>query len=294
MSSDEQSRVRRGSGAQQHGSSPGDAHAFQPLEVQVRESSRVLIDLEQRLLSRLARLQTVDSRLVKIVARRRQHAGRRAVRQIERERNRLGRELHTGVGQLLAAIRIQVEIIKAHLPSPPDVVREPLDRISALAASALEEVRGIARQFYAPEWQRLSLDQALRQLVETSGMSQRFGILLALAPLSVDPDPDIKTLFYRAAQEALSNIARHSQATQVRIVLESSGGGVRLAIQDNGTGFEVGKTLSGPAGAGGIGLRSLREQAADLGGTVLIRSSSEGTTLEVFVPIVTVERIQEQ
>ena len=55
----------------------------------------------------------------------------------------------------------------------------------------------------------------------------------------------------------------------------------------------MGKTLSGPAG-GGIGLRSVREQAADLGGKVLIRSGSEGTTLEVFVPIVTEERIQEQ
>jgi two-component system NarL family sensor kinase len=290
LSLDAQFRARRELGAQQHGSLPADAQAFQPLEVRVRESSQVLIDLEQRWLSRLGRLLAVDSRLAKMVARRRQHAGRRAVRQIERERNRLGRELHTGVGQLLAAIRVQVDLIEAQLPDPPDVVREELHRISALAASALEEVRGISKNFYAPEWQRLTLDEAIHQMVETSGLSQRFGISLALTPLSVDPDPDIKTLFYRAAQEALSNITRHSQATQVRVVLENAGGGVRLAVQDNGTGFDVAKTLSGPAG---IGLRSLREQAADLGGKVLVRSSSEGTTLEVFVPTVTEERILE-
>jgi two-component system NarL family sensor kinase len=290
LSSDGQSRARRDLGAQQPGSLPGDAHAFQSLEVRVRESSRVLIDLEQRLLSRLGRLQAVDSRLVKILARRRQHAGRRAVRQIERERNRLGRELHTGVGQLLAAIRVHVDLIEAQLPSPPDVVREGLHRISALSASALEEVRGISKKFYAPEWQRLTLHEAIQQMVETSGLSQRFGISLAIARLSVDPDPDIKTLFYRAAQEALSNITRHSQATEVQVILENAGGGVRLAVQDNGTGFDAEKTLSGPAG---IGLRSLREQAADLGGKVLVRSGLEGTTLEVFVPTVTEERIQE-
>jgi two-component system NarL family sensor kinase len=266
---------------------PANADALEPLEDRVRESSRVLIELEERLLSRLRRLQKVDSRLVKVVARRRQYAGRRAVRQIERERNRLARELHTGVGQLLATIRVQVDLIKAQLPSPPDPVVESLNRISALAGSALEEVRGISKKFYAPEWLRLSLGEAIRELVEASGLSQRFGFSLDISPLSVDPDPDIKTLFYRTAQEAISNVTRHSQATEVRVVLERAGAGVRLAVQDNGTGFDVEKTLSG---ASGIGLRALREQAADLGGKAMIRSGAEGTTLEIFVPIETEER----
>jgi two-component system NarL family sensor kinase len=293
LSSDGQSRASPDSGARQYGFLSGEAHTSHPLEVRVRESSQAVIDIEERLLSRLRRLQTLESRLVKLVARRRQHAGRRAVRQIERERNRLGRELHTGVGQLLASIRIQVDLIEAQLPSPPEVVREALDRISMLAATALEEVRGVSKQFYAPEWQRLSLDQAIQQLVETSGLSQRFGISLAVAHLPVDPDPDIKTLFYRAAQEGLSNIARHSQATQVMLALESSGGGIRLTVKDNGGGFEVREMLSGPAG-GGIGLRSLREQAADLEGKALVHSGPEGTTLEVFVPMLRDERTQEQ
>jgi two-component system NarL family sensor kinase len=263
-----------------------DAFGPLPIELRARESGLILIQLENSLLKRLLRLQSVESRLWRTVARRRSQSGRRAVRQIERERQRLGRDLHTGVGQLLAAIRLQIEIIGAHLPVPAPPVRQALERIGTLASDALDQVRGVSRRLHPPEWQRLTLDEAVRQLWETSGISQRFAGGVQAPPLPVDPEPEIKTLIYRAAQEALSNIVRHAKATRVDLELAYANGQLRLTVHDDGVGFDTARALSGrPDLAAGIGLRSIREQAADLGGKLLVRSGPLGTTLEVSVPM---------
>jgi two-component system NarL family sensor kinase len=263
-----------------------DADRSLAIEIRAQEAGLVLIELENNLLRRLRGLQRAEARLWSTVSVRRQRSGRRAVRQIERERQRVGRELHTGVGQSLSAICIQVELIERRLPSPPTEIREALLRIATLATEALEEVRGISRQLYAPEWQRLALDAALRQLWDTSGVPQRFASSIDMRPLPADPDPEIKTLIYRAAQEALSNIVRHAQASRVDLMLTSEEGRIRLQVQDNGIGFDSARMFAGPADVrSGIGLRALREQATDLGGKLLIRSGPKGTTIEVSAPL---------
>jgi two-component system NarL family sensor kinase len=262
-----------------------DAYAPLPIERRARESGLILIQLENSLLKRLLELQAVESRLWRAVSRRRARAGRRAVRQIERERQRLGRELHTGVGQLLAAIRLQLEVIATHLPNPAAPVQQSLDRIGSLAAEALDQVRAVSRRLHPPEWQRLKLDDAVRQLWEMSGVPQRFAGAMDLSPLASDPDPEVKTLIYRAAQEALSNIVRHAKAARVDLALSHANGQLHLAVHDDGVGFDPALALAArPDISAGIGLRSIREQAADLGGKLLVRSGPLGTTLEVFVP----------
>lgn len=263
-----------------------DAQAPLPIELRAREPGLVLIQLAHTLLERLRRLQGIESRLWREAARLRGRAGRRAVRQIERDRQKLGRELHTGVGQSLAAIRIQLDVIATHLPTPEAPVRQALERIGALAAGALEEVRGVSRRLHPPEWQRLTLDQALRQLWEISGVAQRFGGTVTTLSLARDPEPDVKMLIYRAAQEALSNIVRHANASRVDLCLTEEAGQLRLQVHDNGVGFDTAGAFAGRANvSSGIGLRSIREQAADLGGKLLVRSGALGTTLEVFVPL---------
>ncbi len=262
-----------------------DAYAPLPIEIRARESGVALIQLENSLLHRLIRLQQIEAKLWKAADRRRARPGRRALRQIERERQRLGRELHTGIGQLLAAIRLQLEIVSAHLSDPPAAVNQALARIGALAAEALDQVRAISRRLHPPDWQRLSLVEAIQHLWELSGISQRFAGALRADPLPRDPDPEVKTLFYRAAQEALANIVRHARATRIDVALACSDDRIVLTVQDDGVGFDSRHILTGPPPAGaGIGLRALREHAADLGGKLLIRSGPHGTTLEVSAP----------
>jgi len=220
------------------------------------------------------------------MAQRRRSRGRRAVRQIEHERQRLGRELHTGVGQMLAAIRMQLELIGTRLSQPEAAVGEALDRIGKLADEALSQVRSVSHRLHPPEWQRLTLEEALWQLWEISGIPQSFQSDMVIDPLPAEPDLDIKVLIYRALQEALSNLVRHSRATRIQVSLRIREGSLVLSIQDNGVGFDAARfnaKLLEPTG--GIGLRSISEQAEELGGKLVVESSPVGTTLEVSVPL---------
>jgi two-component system NarL family sensor kinase len=244
-----------------------------------------LLLLESSLLRHYLRLQLAERGLSTFARNRRRGTGPGAARQVELERQRLGRELHTGVGQMLAAIRLQLEVVAALLPDPPALVQHALTRISTLANGALEQVRSVSARLHPPEWQRLTLADALQQLWDISGIPQRFEASLRIQPLPHEPDLEAKVLLYRAAQEALSNVARHARATRVDAALEARGDCAILTIRDDGVGFDVAGLLRGPASvASGIGLRSIREQAAALGGKLEIHSGPTGTTLVVSVP----------
>jgi two-component system NarL family sensor kinase len=210
--------------------------------------------------------------------------GRKAVRQIEMERQRLGRELHTGIGQGLAAIRLQLEVISAELPSPPGGIRQALANIAILTADTMEQVRGLSRRLHPPEWQRLTLESAIRQLWEISGLPQRFEASLQIDPLPWEPQLEFKVLIYRGLQEALSNLVRHSKATRIAVALKVCDGELVLSIRDNGVGFDVAGMFSAPASVvSGIGLRSIRETAQDLGGRLEVESGPDGTKLIISV-----------
>jgi len=249
------------------------------------EEAGGLLSLQSRFVQHYFRLQSAERNLSSLTQASRPPAGISAVRQVELERERLGRDLHTGVGQLLVAIRLQLEVIATQLPTPSAGVQQALDRIASLANDAGEQVRAISRRLHPPEWQRLSLEAAVRQLWESSGVPQRFEASLRIDPLPREPEQEAKVLVYRAAQEALTNLVRHARATRVEMVLTTRANHVLLRIQDNGVGFDVAGLLNAPVNvAQGIGLRSIREQAASLGGALDMVSSAQGTRLELSVP----------
>jgi signal transduction histidine kinase len=265
------------------GTSPAGAPpALAPAE---RVEITGLVNLQNRLIQRYFRLEKVHRKLLQQAQGKKPGDGRKAVQQMELERERLGRDLHTGVGQTLAATRLQLEIIDSQMPMPPAAVRQALDRVSALASQALDQVRSVSRRLHPPEWQRLTLSEALRQLWDLSGLPQSTQASIAIAPELPEPDLETKILIYRAVQEALSNIARHSRATTVTVSLEARGKRLLLTVRDNGVGFDAPGLLNRPANlSGGIGLRGIRGQAAAMGGELTVRSGSDGTTLEVSVP----------
>jgi two-component system, NarL family, sensor kinase len=262
-----------------------DAYHPSPAEARTDEAASSLIQLEQRLLERYWRLLAAERRLAAGVQRSRQDVGRRVIRQIERERQRLGRELHTEVGQMLAAIRIQVEMVDPELAGTPASVREAMQKISALANDALERVRQISHRIHPPEWQRLRLEEALAQLWERSGMDRRFEGGRNIQELPADPPVEVKSLIFRAAQEGIANIMRHAGARRVDLTLSYSGTALVLGVRDDGVGFDIARTVAAPASlTSGLGLRSLREEAAELNGKLSITTGPLGTTLEISVP----------
>ena len=248
--------------------------------------TKELLSLQRRLTGHFFRLLGLERRLFGELQQRRGRGrgGRRAVRQIEMERQRLGRELHTGAGQALAAIRLQLELIAAELPSPPANVAQALSSIAILAADTLEQVREISRRLHPPEWQRLTLESAIRQLWQLSGIPQRFETTLQIDPLPWEPDLEVKVLLYRAFQESLANLVRHAHATRINVALGVRDGQLVLSIRDNGVGFDAHRVFSAPPSvASGIGLWSIREAAEELGGRLDVESGPEGTILLVSV-----------
>ena len=263
--------------------------------VGARESDSVsetegLLRIQISFLHHYIRLQAIERNLSRR-ARGRRRSGFSPIRQIELERQRLGTELHTSVGQLLSAIRLQLEVVASQLSSPAPMVQQALDRISTLAADALEQVRSISKRVHPPEWQRLTLEAAIQQLWDLSGIPQRFESRLRIDSLPGQPDLNAKVLIYRAAQEAVSNVIRHSRATRVEASLEAQGGKIVVRFQDNGVGFDAAQLFSAPPDlAGGIGLRTIREQAEALGGTLELESGPGGTKLEITAPFLPAHR----
>lgn len=245
-----------------------------------------LVNLQNRFIQRYFRLQQMERKLLARARAKKPLGGKKAIEQIELERQRLGRDLHTGVGQMLAATRLQLEIIESQMPQPPAEVKKALDRVSALASQALDQVRSVSRRLHPPEWQRLSLAEAVRQLWELSGLPQKAQTTIYITPGLPEPELEGKILIYRAAQEALSNVARHSKATIVSLALVARGKRLQLTVRDNGVGFDAQAMLNAPANlAKGIGLRAIREQAVAMGADFGVRSGPNGTTLEASVPI---------
>lgn len=243
------------------------------------------VRIEDRILRHYPRLLGAERRLSARLRGRRNGGGHKAARQIELERQRLGRELHAGLGQTLAAIGLQLEVIAIQMPARADTIQRAIEAIGRLAGDALEQVRGISRRLHPPEWQRLTLEMALSQLWEVTGIPQRFQARLRIQTLPEEPAQEIKALFYRAAQEGLANIMRHANATRVEMTLEAESGIVSLTIADNGRGFDASSMAAAPASIErGIGLRSIREEAAALGAKLEIRSGPDGATLRVLGP----------
>lgn len=201
------------------------------------------------------------------------------LRELERERSRIARELHAGAGQPLAGIKLNLEMLDECVEALPQPGREALARLESLADQALQQIRAVSHSLHPPEWQNLTAAEALRGLVESIGLDRRMTVEINIEPLPAEPPHAAKIALYRCAQECISNIVRHSGATAFRLSLAPRGAMMQLRIEDNGHGF------NGDMKGNGIGLQALREHAAALAGSCEITSGPEGTVVAVQLPL---------
>lgn len=206
---------------------------------------------------------------------------------LETERTRIARELHSGAGQTLAGIKVNVELIQRRTPNLPETVQTGLDRIQSLAEQALSEVRAVSQRLHPPDWKRLDLAQAIEWLWVTTGIPEKFHATLDLHPLANDLPDIARFTIYRAAQEGLANILRHSGATEMRLELGQRGDDVYLVLEDNGRGFDVQQLLYGALNPAmrGIGLRAMRDEVILLNGEFLLTSTENGTRMSIALPV---------
>ena len=206
---------------------------------------------------------------------------------LEMERTRIARELHSGAGQTLAGIKVNLELVNARMPDVSPPVRTGLDRIGALADQALSEIRAVSQRLHPPDWQRMDLAQAIKWLWETTAIPEKFRATLELHPLESDIPDAVRFTIYRAAQEGLANVLRHSGATEVKLHLAQRNDRVQLILEDNGSGFDAPGWLDGELSPEmrGIGLRAMRDQVSSLGGSFDLLSDARGTRMEIVLPI---------
>jgi signal transduction histidine kinase len=202
----------------------------------------------------------------------------------EKERKRIARELHDGIGQALSAIKFSVENSLRQLRDGPDQsALEPLQALIPLTQKTIEEVRRIVKDL------RPSILDDLGILATINWFCREFQKVYSGIRIKSNLDvqenniPSThKTVIYRILQEALNNIAKHSRADLVSLSLIEQANRVILSIQDNGVGFDVPKTLSLTPPRRGFGLASMSERAGLSGADFQVTSEAgKGTTIRV-------------
>jgi signal transduction histidine kinase len=249
------------------------------------EILRVLLTLQSNAMQKYFRLLDLEESLANL-SRAPRSAGLMISQALEMERTRIGRELHSGVGQSLAGIKIHTELLAAQMPEAPEAVRKGLERIQALTDNALSEIRSVSQRLHPPDWQRLDLAGAIEWLWVTSGIPDKFHATLELHTLDSDLPDAVRFAVYRAAQEGIANVLRHSGATALRLELGQRDDQVYLVLEDNGSGFDR-ESLNGKTNPAmrGIGLRAMRNEVLGLAGHFDIQSSPGGTKMEIALPI---------
>jgi PAS domain S-box-containing protein len=203
----------------------------------------------------------------------------------EGERSRVARELHDGVNQILAAVRLQLRRLEEGSPGLSLLNRETLARSSELLGAALEENRRIAHNLRPGDLNALGFTAACESLCQQFQEQTNLPVRLRLAPLKQRLPANVELNLFRIIQEALTNVAKHAAAKTVRVTLGFQGRGLRLVVQDDGRGFSPHVEPPGKGHRTGIGLASLQERAASLGGTCEIKSAPGcGTVVTIRVP----------
>ncbi len=196
----------------------------------------------------------------------------------EEERGRVARELHDSISQMLVGVRYTLELARKRLTSgdarASDSLGQGIDNLN----SAIQEVRRISRDLRPGVLDDLGLGPALQSLTEDFGKRTGIETKFETVVFRNRLDQDAKIALYRIAQEALTNIERHSGATKVTMFVRGTKSGAVLRIEDNGRGMPVTRN-------DGLGLRNMGERVERLDGTLRILSSRTGTLIEAQVPL---------
>jgi len=213
-----------------------------------------------------------------------QEFSRRLMQSQEQERQRLAAELHDSVGQNLVVIKNRAQMALDKSTEPGKMV-EQITAVSNMASEALREVRGMAQDLRPFQLDEMGLSRAIvamtRRLADSSGIQFHTDV----AELNGELPKDREIHFYRIVQELLTNIIKHSRATEANVTIRKAGQVLRALIQDNGCGFDAGGSANQPLPQAGFGLRGIRERVRTLAGHLQIDSrNGDGTTVVIEVP----------
>ncbi|HLD30149.1 MAG TPA: response regulator, partial [bacterium] len=186
----------------------------------------------------------------------------------ENERRRIAAEIHDGLGQVLSALKFKVESILQWMEQKvSQEASRPLEDLIPIIQEGIEEARRIQMDLRPPTLDDLGILPTLSWFCRRFQSTYSKVCILDRIDIRESEVPEsLKTVIYRITQEALNNVAKHSQGNSVRLSLQKNGGRIELSIHDNGRGFDMRSTQKG------LGLSSMKERAELSGGTFSVET----------------------
>jgi len=200
----------------------------------------------------------------------------------EAERLRIARELHDELAQWLTAVKMDVSWLSARLPQGEAGLIDRAAKLKSAVDTTVAAVRRIAADLRPVMLDDLGLVPAIESLLHD--LSQRSGIVVSLDVEAGEPNlrEPLATPLYRMAQEALTNVARHAEATEVRVTIRQEGDDLVLRVLDNGKGYDA----EAAARRKSYGVLGIQERAHTLGGRARVaRAERGGTLVEIAIPV---------
>jgi signal transduction histidine kinase len=210
----------------------------------------------------------------------------RVVQAQEAERGRVALELHDHITQLLCAVLVRSQTLANQLSAQGEPSQTEALALRNMLGQTAEEVERISRNLRPSVLDELGLAAVLRDT--STEFAERTGVALELAcvRLTARLPADAELTLYRILQEALKNIEQHARARHVAVLLRRQRGSIQLVIRDDGIGFNPAHPRAGRNGKGGLGLLSMRERVAYVGGVLKVKSLRRaGTVIEARVPL---------
>ncbi len=194
------------------------------------------------------------------------------------ERNRFARDLHDSVKQEIFSISMNLSAIKSLIKKNPEKAIEQLEITSDLTKQARNELSTLIYTLLPAQLENQDLEMALKEYIKVWEKNSGISVVYRTNSRKMDIPQAVEQSIFRITQEALSNIARHSNATATSLSLDYSPDEIRLQISDNGTGFDMESVKKG------LGLRSISERALENQGVLDVDSGPGGTTITLRFP----------
>ncbi len=202
----------------------------------------------------------------------------------EEERRRLARELHDDTIQSLIALNQQIQL--AHMTAPDETSKERLTTMQRMAEQTVADLRRLTRDLRPIYLEDLGLVPALEMLARDMSKALSLPITFETRGAGRRLPPNTELALYRIAQEGISNVARHAQATQAAVSLAYDADTVCLTIRDDGQGFDVPDSPAEMAPSGHFGLLGIQERSEAIGARLQIDSTpGQGTCLHISLPL---------
>lgn len=246
----------------------------EPLEDSEHGAVVSIEDITPRMLANLA-LHDANQRL--------QQLSQRILAVQEEERRAIALELHDDIGQSLAALKIALHKLAE---AAPGVEAPRVAHCLATTEDTLEKLRRLSYSLRPPQLDQFGLEGALRWLADQQSKATGIAIECRFAGLDRRPHATVEAACYRIAQEALNNASRHAKASQVVIDVKLHERLIRLAIRDDGQGFDADDAHARAARSGRLGLLGMAERAELAGGWLKVKSvKGSGTTVSATFPV---------